>query len=194
MTVSTKNRADEKSCILAHSLAQSGFFSRGLHLYGQGEFGPTLKKSGFAGDDFAVCAVPGPRTGLGAGAGSGENAAVRRESNSLPPMKPETTPVEIDRSTETEVRILWADGETSVFPARTVRLLCPCAECVDEASGVRVLDPASVPEDVRAVGARLVGRYGVEFSFSDGHDLGIFTFESLRRYAGEKMWGAGGER
>ena len=90
-------------------------------------------------------------------------------------------PTEIDRSSETEARIHWADGHASVFPARTLRLSCPCAACVDEDTGVRTLDPATVPEDVRILGARLVGRYAVEFSFSDGHSLGFYTFEGLRR-------------
>ena len=93
-----------------------------------------------------------------------------------------TTPVEIDRSTETEVRIRWADGHETVYPARRLRLMCPCADCVDEVSGVRTLDPETVPEDIRALAARLVGRYGVEFDWSDGHGTGIYTFETLRRF------------
>jgi DUF971 family protein len=90
------------------------------------------------------------------------------------------SPVEIDRSSETEVRIVWADGHRTVYPARILRLLCPCAGCVDESSGVRILDPATVPADVRATGIRMVGRYAVEFDWSDGHHTGIYTFESLR--------------
>lgn len=89
-------------------------------------------------------------------------------------------PLEIDRSSETEIRIRWADGHETVFPARRLRLACPCAGCVDETTGIRILDPDTVPVDVRALGARLVGRYGVEFDWSDGHRTGIYTFTGLR--------------
>jgi DUF971 family protein len=95
-------------------------------------------------------------------------------------MPQQPLPREIDRSTETEARIVWADGHVSVYPARRLRLSCPCAACVDETTGVRTLDPATVPEDVRILGAKLVGRYAVEFAFSDGHSLGFYTFEGLR--------------
>ncbi|MBD3162449.1 MAG: DUF971 domain-containing protein, partial [Candidatus Latescibacteria bacterium] len=87
---------------------------------------------------------------------------------------PDPVPVEIDRSSETEIRIEWSDGHETVYPARVLRLLCPCADCVDEATGVRTLDPATVPQDVRALGIRLVGRYAVEFDWSDGHGTGIY--------------------
>ena len=63
----------------------------------------------------------------------------------------EAMPLEIDRSAETEVRILWSDGRESRFAARALRLLCTCAECVHELTGERILDPDSVPEDVRAM-------------------------------------------
>lgn len=90
-------------------------------------------------------------------------------------------PREIDRSAGTEVRIRWADEHESIFPARTLRIACPCAECVDEATGVRVLDPGRVPEGVRVESASLVGRYAVAFRFDDGHSLGFYTFDGLRR-------------
>jgi ATP-binding protein involved in chromosome partitioning len=90
-------------------------------------------------------------------------------------------PVEIDRSGETEARFRWADGHESIFSARLLRTACPCAECVDELSGARILDPARVPEEIRILSASLVGRYAVSFRFDDGHSLGIYTFDSLRR-------------
>ncbi len=90
-------------------------------------------------------------------------------------------PLEIDRSGETEARILWPGGAVTVWPARELRLSCPCALCVDEVTGRRTLDPDTVPADVRLTGARLVGRYAVEFLFSDGHRNGFFSFAFLRR-------------
>ncbi|MEN8148530.1 MAG: DUF971 domain-containing protein, partial [Planctomycetota bacterium] len=94
----------------------------------------------------------------------------------------DVTPLEIDRSAETEIRVLWSDGRESRFAARALRLVCTCAECVSEMTGERLLDPATVPEDIRATGVQLVGRYGVSFDWSDGHSTGIYTFEALRHY------------
>jgi ATP-binding protein involved in chromosome partitioning len=90
-------------------------------------------------------------------------------------------PLEIDRSAETEVRILWSDHKETVFTARTLRLLCTCAGCVHEITGETLLDPETVPEDIRAAGISLVGRYAVSFDWSDGHSTGIYTYENLAR-------------
>ena len=79
----------------------------------------------------------------------------------------------------------WDDrGHLFAYPARPLRLACPCAECVEEMSGRRLLDPHSVPSDVRPVSVALVGAYGLRIVWSDGHSTGIYTFETLRRDCG----------
>lgn len=80
-----------------------------------------------------------------------------------------------------EVRVLWQDGHRSAYPNHLLRCACACAGCVDERTGKRTLDPARVPADVRALGARLVGNYALEFEWSDGHRTGIYSFALLRR-------------
>ncbi|MFZ5622856.1 MAG: DUF971 domain-containing protein [Gemmatimonadota bacterium] len=83
------------------------------------------------------------------------------------------------------LRIEWdAQGTASFLPARALRLACPCAACVEEMSGRPLLDPATVPLDVRPVQVSLVGAYGLSILWSDGHGTGIFTFERLRALAG----------
>jgi ATP-binding protein involved in chromosome partitioning len=78
------------------------------------------------------------------------------------------------------VRIEWTAGtHEGFFPARALRLSCPCAACVEEMTGRPVLDPATVPEDVRPLRVALVGAYGIRIAWSDGHGTGIFTFERL---------------
>lgn len=71
-------------------------------------------------------------------------------------------------------------GHSGHFPARDLRLACPCAECVEEMSGRPLLDPARVPADVRPLSLALVGAYGLRIAWSDGHGTGIYTFERLR--------------
>jgi ATP-binding protein involved in chromosome partitioning len=76
--------------------------------------------------------------------------------------------------------IEWDEyGHAGFFPARRLRLACPCAGCVEEISGRPLLDPAQVPTDVRPLGLELVGAYGLRVRWSDGHSTGIYTFEQL---------------
>jgi ATP-binding protein involved in chromosome partitioning len=84
------------------------------------------------------------------------------------------------RSDDGTLAIRWADGQTSRYPFRALRLECPCAECVDEWTHVRRLEPAQVPEDVRPLDVRPVGRYAVQIVWSDRHSSGIYSFEKLR--------------
>jgi DUF971 family protein len=79
------------------------------------------------------------------------------------------------------VEIQWEqDGHTGFFPARALRLACPCAGCVEEMTGKPLLDPVTVPADVRPLRLGLVGAYGLRVDWSDGHGTGIYTFAHLR--------------
>ena len=48
-------------------------------------------------------------------------------------------------------------------------------------TGIRTLRPESVPADVYPEAIHYVGRYALQFVWSDGHDTGFYTFELLRR-------------
>jgi ATP-binding protein involved in chromosome partitioning len=73
-------------------------------------------------------------------------------------------------------------GHVAHYAARPLRLACPCAGCVDEMSHRPILDPATVPPDVRPDEVALVGAYGLRVRWSDGHGTGIFTFAWLREH------------
>jgi len=83
----------------------------------------------------------------------------------------------------TRLRIEWRDGAVSLFAPRALRLRCPCAGCVEEMTGERILVPEMVPEDVYPKAIDWVGRYALRFAWSDGHDTGIYPFDYLRRWA-----------
>jgi ATP-binding protein involved in chromosome partitioning len=51
---------------------------------------------------------------------------------------------------------------------------------VEEFTGRPLLREEDVPEDVRPLRIAPVGRYGIQISWTDGHDTGIYTFEYLR--------------
>lgn len=79
------------------------------------------------------------------------------------------------------ILIEWdAGGHQGVYPARGLRLACRCAACVEEMTGRPLLDPGSVPEEIRPVQVALVGAYGLRILWSDGHGTGIYTFDLLR--------------
>ncbi len=83
------------------------------------------------------------------------------------------------------ISISWSDGQTCVYPYRYLRLQCACAGCVEEMSGRQLLNVAMIPEDVIAVEYLEVGRYALQFLWTDGHSTGIYPFRMLRRLARE---------
>jgi DUF971 family protein len=90
-------------------------------------------------------------------------------------------PQEIGRANQHDVKVVWQDGHTSVYPARELRLACPCAGCVDELTGAARLILSSVPESVQPLKVDVVGRYAISITWSDGHNTGIYSFERLRQ-------------
>ncbi len=98
-------------------------------------------------------------------------------------MDPEAsvTPASLRQVGERELEIVWKDGHTSRYDVVTLRRACPCAVCVDEVTGRRILKPEDVADDVKPRRLRAVGRYAIQFEWSDGHDTGIYSFDLLRR-------------
>ena len=90
-------------------------------------------------------------------------------------------PAEIGRANQHDVKIVWQDGHESVYPAREMRLACPCAGCVDEMTGAVRVIATSIPQDVRPLKIDVVGRYAISIHWSDGHNTGIYSFEHLRK-------------
>ena len=90
-------------------------------------------------------------------------------------------PAEIRTKSGESIALRWADGHVSTFAARYLRGRCPCAQCVSETSGERLVSEEHIRPDIALEAARTVGNYALHFSFSDGHTTGIYTFEYLRR-------------
>ena len=78
------------------------------------------------------------------------------------------------------LEITWEQGHVGLYPFLTLRRECPCAQCVDEYTGERKLDPSAVPDDIVINGLELVGRYAIKIDWSDGHSTGIYTWKRLR--------------
>ncbi len=82
-----------------------------------------------------------------------------------------------------KLAIAWDDGVRTEIAFRDLRLGCPCAGCVEEWSGRRTLDPASVPDDVHPTSVEPVGNYALSIVWSDGHSTGIYAWATLRALA-----------
>jgi ATP-binding protein involved in chromosome partitioning len=89
-------------------------------------------------------------------------------------------PVEIVGLLRSTFTITWEDEHQTAYPARVLRLRCRCASCIEEMTGKPLLDPKTVPDSVRARAIRVVGQYGINIDWSDGHTTGIYSFRDLR--------------
>ncbi len=77
--------------------------------------------------------------------------------------------------------IAWSDGHKGRYPVRYLRQHCPCAACIDEWTGELRIKPDDIPILIKLEDVQPVGRYALQFAWSDGHDTGIYSFTFLRR-------------
>lgn len=89
------------------------------------------------------------------------------------------SPVQIIEESDSEITINWSDGSETTFNAVALRRACPCAGCIDEWTGQKILKDDQIPEDIAFKQIAVVGRYALNFQFTDGHDSGIFSFAFL---------------
>ena len=100
---------------------------------------------------------------------------------------PAIEPREIEQEGDARLRVTWADGRSCRYLAPALRRACPCAQCVNEWTGERMLRPESVPDDLTIADVDLVGRYALTFRWSDGHQTGIYSFRYLRELCEEAV-------
>ena len=81
------------------------------------------------------------------------------------------------------VCIEWSDRHTSAYPYRYLRNKCPCATCNEQGLGAEkpaAPFPMLGQRPLKPDRAVLVGRYALQFFWSDGHSSGIYSFDYLR--------------
>lgn len=101
-----------------------------------------------------------------------------------------TDPAEITVTRDTrEMRIRWQDGHESSYSFDLLRKECPCALCNDLRSkppapagpNLAVLSgPVVRAGEIQVTEVKPIGRYAVNFVWSDGHDSGIYSYSFLR--------------
>ncbi len=92
-------------------------------------------------------------------------------------------PTQIVEETDSELSINWSDAKETKYNAPDLRRACPCAGCVNEWTGEKILKTESVSDDLSFSYITIVGRYALNFHFSDGHETGIYSFKYLRELA-----------
>ncbi len=80
---------------------------------------------------------------------------------------------------------LWDDGHVSRISLHRLRDRCPCAGCAGESVLFQSYTPppadSSVPGYYKLKSISKVGSYAIKIAWGDGHDLGLYSWEHLRR-------------
>jgi len=86
------------------------------------------------------------------------------------------------------LELAFADGSTFKLPCEFLRVYSPSAEVRGHGPGQEVLQAGK--KDVQILHIEPVGSYAVQFSFSDGHNTGIYSWDLLYDYGRrqEEMW------
>ena len=99
--------------------------------------------------------------------------------------------VKVHLTEGTGMDIDWKDGHHSAYSFQYLRDACPCAICNEErvkehrepgepkgnTGGLPMFKPAPKP-----VSAEGVGKYAIRFTWNDGHEHGIYSWEFLREF------------
>jgi len=97
----------------------------------------------------------------------------RLEGEALPDVVPE----------DGHIRVTLPDGKEFHVANKALRVSCQCALCVNEFTGQPMLNPDSIPEDIKVESVAPLGNYAVGIVWSDGHSSGIFSWEHIKRIA-----------
>jgi DUF971 family protein len=87
-----------------------------------------------------------------------------------------------------ELAIQWNDGSESYLSLDLLRRACPCASCGGEPDVMGNLvrpEMRYAPSSFELQGWQLVGGYALQPRWSDGHNTGIYSYQYLRRLAGD---------
>jgi DUF971 family protein len=92
-------------------------------------------------------------------------------------------PTQIVQESDSNISIKWSDNTETSYSGPVLRRSCPCATCVNEWTGEKILRDDQVDESLTFTHISIVGRYALSFHFSDGHNTGIYSFDYLRTLA-----------
>ena len=97
-----------------------------------------------------------------------------------------TQPTKLELAAPDRLLITWSDGQIRQYMVRELRDKCPCATCREKRTAAppspTLLPILSAAEarPLRIAAMKPVGNYAYSIDFTDGHNTGIYTLESLR--------------
>jgi DUF971 family protein len=88
-----------------------------------------------------------------------------------------------------ELAVVWDDGREDYLPLEMLRRECPCAMCKGErdllGNVYRGPNRPLTERSFQLVSQRSVGAYALQITWADGHNDGIYSYETLRRLGAE---------
>jgi DUF971 family protein len=95
-------------------------------------------------------------------------------------------PLTIQLASASELSVEWNDRHLSRYRVQQLRKRCPCASCKveRETRKGKVVLPIFRAGEFEVTSIVPVGSYGIQFTWGDGHNTGIYTYEYLRSLCG----------
>ena len=100
---------------------------------------------------------------------------------------PQPTEIKLHQKSRV-LEISFADGKTFQLPCEFLRVYSPSAEVRGHGPGQEVLQVGKKDVDITHI--EPVGSYAVQFTFSDGHDTGLYSWNILYDFGlhRDAMW------
>ena len=80
------------------------------------------------------------------------------------------------------LEIQWDNGSEQSFPTEILRGFCPCAGCQGHGAGLPKFIKLQRDLGLQIENVTPVGNYGMCVIWGDGHDTGIYSFQTLLRF------------
>ncbi len=105
----------------------------------------------------------------------------------LNPNSPAPTAITLHQASRV-LEIAFSDGKVFRLPCEFLRVYSPSAEVRGHGPGQEVLQIGK--KEVEILNVEPVGRYALQFGFSDGHNTGIYSWDLLYEYGmkHDRMW------
>ena len=79
--------------------------------------------------------------------------------------------------------IVWQDGVQQRWPHAQLRAHCKCTQC--QSRRLLGVAPDTASDEARVDQLEVVGNYGLQLIFNDGHERGIYPWPYLRALQNE---------
>ena len=99
-------------------------------------------------------------------------------SNAADASRPWPSEIKLKKA-DRRLEVRFEDGPAYSLPAEYLRVESPSAEVQGHGTGNKTIVPGK--RNVAITSLEPVGNYAVRIIFSDGHDSGLFTWETLYR-------------